>query len=347
MSFYIGADVSSLQAMEDNGAVYYDIDGRKADALSIMQNHGVNSIRLRIFNNPTQSFDRGDYCNVDNTLAMAKRAKKKGLSVYLDFHYSDFWADWQKQTIPDAWKDMSGNDIINAVYEYTFDSLIKFKNADAWPEIVQIGNEIGKGLLWNFGTLENPKMISEILNAGIKAVKDASDKSNKAPKIMIHIECGADKERTEGFFRELLTNSLEDFDYVGLSYYPYWAGPYELFIENARNVYKTFEKKVIIAETAFPYTDVSNDGTSNVVTSALTMSSMGLEANVKNQYEVIKKIVSIARVEESIAGVFYWEPVWYQKEGVGAEKGKGNEWENQALFDNNGMALTSIGALAI
>ena len=90
MSFLIGADVSSLQAMEDCGAVFYDENGKEDDALNILKNHGINSIRLRLFNDPTLSFDRGDYCNVSNTLPIAKRAKAKGLGIYLDFHYSDF-----------------------------------------------------------------------------------------------------------------------------------------------------------------------------------------------------------------------------------------------------------------
>ncbi|MBE5913760.1 MAG: glycosyl hydrolase [Pseudobutyrivibrio ruminis] len=347
MSLLIGADVSSLQAMEDNGAIFYDEDGRQDDALNILKRHGVNSIRLRLFNDPEMSFDRGDYCNVKNTLPIAKRIKEKGLGLYLDFHYSDFWADWQKQNIPKAWKGKNVDELCNAIYDYTYDSLNQFKNNNAWPDMIQIGNEIGRGLLWNYGSLDNPDNITKFLNAGINAVQDASDEEHTTPKIMIHIECGAEKEQTEQYFKNLEKYGIKDFDYVGLSYYPYWAGPYEKFIENARNVYTIFKKKVIIAETAFPYTDVSNDNTPNVVTGELTIESMGMEPSCENQYEVLKKIIKIVQDEPSIEGVYYWEPVWYQIKGVGAEKGKGNEWENQAIFDHNGHALKAINVFAI
>ena len=344
MSFLIGADVSSLQAMEDCGAVFYDENGKEDDALNILKNHGINSIRLRLFNDPTLSFDRGDYCNVSNTLPIAKRAKAKGLGIYLDFHYSDFWADWQKQIIPKAWIGKNVDELCDAIYKYTLDSLIEFKNNNAWPDIVQIGNEIGRGLLWDYGTLDHPEYISRFLNAGIDAVKSISDADYLMPKIMIHIECGAETKQTEDFFRNLNRYGIGNYDYIGLSYYPYWAGPYEKFIENARNAYHVFEKKVIIAETAFPYTDVSNDDTPNVVTGELTRNTMNMDATPENQFLALKKIVDIAKSEECIDGIYYWEPVWYQLKGVGAEKGKGNEWENQALFDNNGHVLKGIKA---
>ena len=161
---------------------------------------------------------------------------------------------------------------------------------------------------------------------------------------MIHIECGAETKQTEDFFRNLNRYGIGNYDYIGLSYYPYWAGPYEKFIENAKNAYHVFGKKVIIAETAFPYTDVSNDDTPNVVTGELTRKTMNMDATPENQFLALKKIVDIAKSEECIDGIYYWEPVWYQLKGVGAEKGKGNEWENQALFDNNGHVLKGIKA---
>lgn len=90
MSFIIGADISSLEAMEDYGAKYYDLNGEEGDVIKILASHGVNCIRLRLFNKPTESFDKGDYCDLKHTLRMAKRIKKYGLGFMLDFHYSDF-----------------------------------------------------------------------------------------------------------------------------------------------------------------------------------------------------------------------------------------------------------------
>lgn len=343
MNFIMGADVSSLQAMEDQGAKFYDLDGMESDALSILSAHGVNYIRLRLFNRPTQSFDGGDYCDLRHTLSMAQRVKKKGLGLLLDFHYSDFWADWKQQSIPKDWEQQSAEELEQSIYTYTKKVLLEFDRCGAAPDIVQIGNEIGKGLLWDFGRMEYPWQIAAFLNAGLRAV-DELNRNGGSMKTMLHVECGADAPRTEQFFCSLFQNGLNDFDYVGLSYYPYWAGSYRKLADNMENIRKRFRKKVVIVETAFPYTDESHDDMPNVVTGALTRETMNLAPSVDNQRAVFAKVIDTVRRQENGCGVFYWEPVWYQVRGVGVARGKGNEWENQAMFDVSGHALESICA---
>lgn len=343
MDFIIGADVSSLQAMEDQRAKFYDLDGREDDALSILAAHGVNCIRLRLFNRPTESFDGGDYCDLEHTLEMAQRVKKQGLGLLLDFHYSDFWADWKQQNIPQDWKDQFAEELEQSIYTFTKDVLLEFARCAAMPDIVQIGNEIGKGLLWDFGRMEYPGQIAAFLNAGLRAV-DELNRDGVSMKTMLHVECGADVPRTEQFFCSLFQNGLNDFDYVGLSYYPYWAGPYSGLVKNMENIEKCFHKKVMIVETAFPYSDESHDEMPNVVTGALTQETMNLIPSVDNQRNVFSRVIDTVRGQENGCGVFYWEPVWYQVKGVGVARGKGNEWENQAMFDADGHALESICA---
>lgn len=340
MEFIVGADISSLQAMEDQNAKFYDIDGSREDAVKILARHGVNYIRLRLFHHPTESFDRGDYCDLEHTIAFAKRVKKQGLGLLLDFHYSDFWADWKQQSIPDAWQGQSKEELEQSVYAYTKEVLLKLKKEDALPDMVQIGNEIGKGLLWEYGSLEHPDAMAAFLNAGIDAVYDVEP----AIKTMIHIECGADVERTQTFFDTLLKHGLKDYDYLGLSFYPYWAGSYEKLQENLKNIRECYGKDVIIVETAFPYTDETHDTTPNVVTGELTQKTMNLAPSVANQKKVTEDVIEIVRKQPNGKGVFYWEPAWYQVDGVGAAKGMGNEWENQAMFDSTGQALPSICA---
>ncbi len=341
MKFMTGADTSSLEAMEDQGARFYDINGDEGDALKILASHGVNFIRLRLFNRPTESFDRGDYCNLEHTLSMAKRIKSYGLGFMLDFHYSDFWADWKSQTIPQDWESQSADEIENSVYVYTKKIVKKFIDQGITPDIVQIGNEIGKGLLWEYGSLENPKQITAFLNAGLRAVDELNTENIKT---MLHVECGADTKRTEQFFTELYKEGLREFDYIGLSYYPYWAGDYSMLVDNMKNIDDKFHKEVVVVETAFPYTDESHDDMPNVVTGELTRQSMGLEPSVENQKAVTEKVIKTVKGMPNGTGVFYWEPVWYQIPGVGVSKGKGNEWENQAMFDNEGHALESLRA---
>lgn len=346
MEFIIGADVSSLQAMEDCGAEYFDFDGTKRDAIQLLGMHGVNYIRLRIWNDPKTSFDRGDYCNLENTVIMAKRIKESGLKLLLDFHYCDTWADWKSQTIPKEWEGLNCREIADEVYRYTRKVLERLYKEDAYPDMVQVGNEIGRGILWDYGALKNMDNLALFLNRGIEAVLEA-DTGNKTADIMLHVECGGEVKQTEDFFDELKKNGLKDFDVIGLSYYPYWAGEYERLLDNMRNIKKQFHKPVVIAETAFPYTDESNDDMPNVVTGELTQKEMGLEPSQENQRKVIEDIIKLVYEEPNGYGVFYWEPVWYCVPGVGAMKGVGNEWENQAVFNKEGKALEGLHAFEI
>ena len=50
-TFIKGMDVSSLRELEELGAKYYK-DGREKDLLEILKEYGVNSIRLRLWNDP-------------------------------------------------------------------------------------------------------------------------------------------------------------------------------------------------------------------------------------------------------------------------------------------------------
>lgn len=344
--FMIGADVSSLQAMEDYGAKYFDFDGVEKDALEILQSHGVNYIRLRIWNEPETSFDRGDYCNLENSIAVAKRAKALGMKLLLDFHYSDSWADWKNQHLPKKWVNMSMEQVENAVYQFTRETLEKLYQENAYPDVVQIGNEIGCGLLWPHGDLEHPENIAKLLNAGIIAVQEAETGDNKA-EIMLHVESGGNTEATETFFMMLGDYGLKHYDIIGLSYYPYWAGKYPCLLRNMQNIQRKLEKKVVVVETAFPYTDDSHDTTPNVVTGELTRKEMQLEPSEENQRRVTEEIMQMVYQEDNGYGVFYWEPVWYCLQGVGAMKDLGNEWENQAVFDHTGKALEGLHAFEI
>ena len=191
--------------------------------------------------------------------------------------------------------------------------------------------------------MEYPGQIAAFLNAGFRAVYELNQ-GGCSIKTMLHLECGADRKRTECFFDALFQNGLNDFDYIGLSYYPYWAGPYYGLKENMENIRGRFHKEVMIVETAFPYTDESHDEMPNVVTGVLTQETMKLIPSVDNQRDVFSRVIDTVRGQENGCGVFYWEPVWYQVKGVGVARGKGNEWENQAMFDADGHALESICA---
>lgn len=334
-----GVDLSSLEAVEDYGGKFYDFDGTEKDPILILKENGVTFIRLRIFNNPTMSFDSGDYCNVEHTLKIAQRIKDAGLKLYLDFHYSDFWADPEKQYKPAEWENLSDDELVQAVYDYTYNTLMEFKKADIYPSIVQIGNEIGNGMLWDTGTIDNFPMLVKLLNSGIKAVRDTQPE-NSNTKIMIHLQDGCNKDLYKWFFDNCIANGLEDFDIIGISYYSYFHGSLEQLEDNITNLKNSYNKEIMIAETAFPYTNADMDNYTNSASSYNT-GNTGYTVSVEGQKNAIKDIIEMSAKTDCIA-VCYWEPAWLGVEGAGWKKGEGNSWENQCLFDFNGNALDSI-----
>ena len=174
--FMAGADISALKVLEDGGAVYRD-NGVPGGAIDILRNHGVNWVRLRLFVDPNSS-DPFVVNDLDYTIALAQRAKASGAKLLLDFHYSDTWADPGHQTKPAAWGSLSFSALVQRVHDYTHDAVTEFKNAGVLPEMVQIGNEISNGMLWNSGYLWTGgtnntgfNNLASLLNAGISGAK--------------------------------------------------------------------------------------------------------------------------------------------------------------------------------
>jgi arabinogalactan endo-1,4-beta-galactosidase len=195
--YAIGADLSFLRQAETNGTAFKD-GGVAKPGLQIFKDHDYNWVRLRLFHSPTRLPN-----NLAYTIASAQDAKKLGFKFLLDFHYSDSWADPAKQTIPKAWEGKSHEELVQAVFEYTRDSIATFRDAEVLPDMVQIGNEITPGMLWPDGKLPaNWKNFSELLKAGIQGV-DAGRGTNARPRIMIHIDRGGDWQRTKWFFDKL------------------------------------------------------------------------------------------------------------------------------------------------
>jgi arabinogalactan endo-1,4-beta-galactosidase len=94
--FAKGADIGWLQQMEATGYKFYNDDGKEEDCLKILKDHGINTVRLRTWVNPSDNRASG-HNSKDETVAMAVRAQKSGMSIMINFHYSDSWADPGKQ----------------------------------------------------------------------------------------------------------------------------------------------------------------------------------------------------------------------------------------------------------
>ena len=242
--YAIGADLSFLKQAEERGNVFKD-DGEIKPGLQIFKDHGYNWIRLRLFHTPTYLPN-----NLEYTIALAQEAKRLGYKFLLNYHYSDTWADPGKQYIPEAWEDMTHDELVQAVFEYTRDTIISFRDAGVMPDMVQPGNEIINGMLWPDGRLPgNWDNFADLLKAGIDGV-EAGRGDNPRPPIMIHIDRGADKERTKSFFDKWNSYGI-DYDVIGQSYYPWWHGSLLDLRENMIFMANEYQKDIILVEVAY------------------------------------------------------------------------------------------------
>lgn len=347
--FIKGADVSIMPELERNGTKFYD-NGIEQDGLTILKNHGVNWIRVRIWNNPYvvgQEGVGGGNTDEAKAIEMAKRAKALGMKVLVDFHYSDFWVDPGQQKKPDAWKNDSGDKLVDDVYAYTAKVMQDFNAQGVTPDMVQVGNELNNGMLWPEAQLteNNPngyKFLAKLLNAGLQAVHD-NDKDNKV-KTMIHL-AGVDVNLYHTFFDNLIVkNKVNDFDIIGMSFYPFWHGTMDDLKNTMNDVSAKYNKDVIAVETAFGYTledadfEKNNFGTNEEKVG-------GYKATVQGQATGLRDVMAtVASVNDNRGlGIFYWAPDWVINEKVGwKSNGGGNGWDNLTLFDTKGNALESM-----
>jgi arabinogalactan endo-1,4-beta-galactosidase len=353
--FIMGADVSMLSQIEQSGGKFYD-QGVEGDSLEILQKHGVNWIRLRLWNDPTDQSGNplgGGNNDLQRTIQVATKAKSLGLKFLLDFHYSDWWADPSKQNIPKAWVGLGHDELNQAVYDFTANAIQKLAEAGAMPDMVQIGNEVSSGMLWPAGktwseggeTVGGYDGFAELLSQGIKAVRD-NDPNNadvqKRVAIAIHLADGGNNDLYHTVF-DALTERNVDFDVIGLSYYSYWHGPLNRFVNNMKDISQKYKKDVVVLEAAYPYTTADADGYSNLAGEGV-QDSGGFMPTVQGQATAIRDIMAaVAQVPNGRGlGIFYWEPEWIPVKDAGWATGQGNAWENQAMFDFNGNALPSL-----
>ena len=242
--YVIGADLSFLKQAEAQGAVFKEHDQPKP-GLRIFKDHGYNWVRLRLFHTPTNLPN-----NLAYTLAAATDARKLGFKFLLNYHYSDTWADPQKQFVPQAWQGKSHTELVQAVFDYTRDTLSAFREAGALPDMVQIGNEITPGLLWPDGKLPaHWDNFAELIKAGIRGI-DAGRGTNAMPRVMIHIDKGGDRRATKYFFDRLNTYGVA-YDVIGQSYYPWWHGSLLDLRENLNFMATTYQKDILLVEVAY------------------------------------------------------------------------------------------------
>jgi len=241
----IGADISFLPQLESRGMKFSD-KGIQKDAIQILKDHGFNYVRLRIFNNPAADSGyspKKGFCNLEYTKQMAKRVKQAGMKLLLDFHYSDYWADPEKQYKPAAWKGLSFPVLRDSLFNYTKQVIKELKDQGTTPDMVQIGNEINHGMIWPEGHIGNLDSLAQLIHAGTMGVKSI----DPSIAIMLHIALGGQQDETLFFFDNMLARGLQ-FDVIGMSYYPKWHGTLDDLKNNLITMSKRYAQDIIVAE---------------------------------------------------------------------------------------------------
>jgi len=309
----------------------------------VLKDYGVNWIRIRIWNDPTDENGKplgGGNCDYVKMTELARRAKALGMKVLVDFHYSDWWADPGKQNKPKSWKNLAGANLANAVVDFTHEVLKYMEDNNALPDMVQLGNEVNNGFLWPDGRIAGESGFDSfvaLFNAGAEAVR----KINKDIKIALHLAEGGNSDLFEWFLENVIKRGI-DFDVIGISYYPYWHGTLEELQANLNHIEK-YGKEIAIFETAYAWTLEDADGHPNIFGSDMEITG-GYKATPQGQTTAIREVMeAVAQITSGKGlGIFYWEGCWIPVQGAGWKTGEGNPWENQALFDFEGNALPSL-----
>ena len=305
-NFVKGADISWITEQESQGIKFYNSAGVQKDIFQVLKEQGLNSIRLRVWVNPTDG-----WCNKADVLSKATRAKAAGFRILIDFHYSDWWADPGQQNKPAAWANQSITDLKGSVYSHTVEVLTILKNNSIHPDWVQIGNETNDGMLWPEGKASiNMANFAGLIQSGYNAVKFV----DQDIKVIVHISNGYDNALFRWIFDGLKANNTS-YDIIGMSMYPNasnWQSLNSQCLNNMNDMVSRYNKEVMIVEVGMPASDASSckDFISDLITKVKSVSSSkGL-------------------------GVMYWEPQAY------------NAWKGYGLgaFDISGKPTIAMDA---
>lgn len=378
--FIMGADVSSYLSVTEGGAVFRDWQGNEIDEQGFFRQlkaAGLNCVRIRVWNDPYDKDGNGyggGNCDLTTAKTIGKWATEAGMSVCIDFHYSDFWADPSKQQAPKEWKDYNVDQKAEALKAYTKSSLEELLAGGVDVTMVQIGNETTSAFCGESDWADRGRLFQ----AGSEAVRQAAKEYGKDILIAIHFT--NPEKGTYGFFASKLEEYGVDYDVFASSYYPYWHGTLENLTNMLKQVADEYGKKVIVAETSWAYTLEDGDGHGNTIGTGSNLMNPAYEISAQGQADEIRSVIqAVTNVGEAGIGVMYWEPAWipvqvydwtaadadkvlasnketWESAGAGwatsyageydpSDAGKwygGSAVDNQALFDFYGNPLESL-----
>ena len=349
-----GMDISSYTALKKAGVKYYDFDGKETSLLKVLHDNGVNYIRIRIWNDPTNEKGEtygGGANDVAAGLEIAKEAAQYDMKLLLDFHYSDFWADPALQKIPKAWeKDKNDTEKMKQnVYDFTKDTIKKFQEVGADIGMVQVGNEITNGMLDimpdyskgetykdTWGNAKNAKILCGYLKAGIKAVRECTPKA----LVTLHLESMGYGKCSE------IMNAWErngvDYDVFGSSFYQFWQGNSSknalAGLQKIENLAKSRGKMYAVMETSWLNSLKDADGTSNVIGEGHANAKVYSD-NPQGQVDALTDMYQTLLSNDNGLGAFYWEGAW-----IPVKAGWTNWKYNKDMSDRYGTGWAAQGA---
>ncbi len=374
-----GADFSSILSLEESGVTFSDFEGNEADLFEVLADAEVNWARIRVWNepflasDPTKGYGAGSV-DADRATEIGVRATEAGMRVLVNFHYSDFWAHPGQQYVPRAWADTTHEERIQALYDYTVDTLEQMDAAGVDIGMVQIGNETTSGEI--AGT-RGWDRTADLFDAGSRAVRDTLGDD---VKVAVHFTNPERAGQYASVARELDTRGV-DYDVFLSSYYAFWHGTPENLTAVLSQIAETYDKEVAVAETSWVNTLEDGDGTPNSVQSTNGAYSTSVQGQALAVRDVMQAVADVPNGKG--IGTFYWEPAWlpvgppetfeenfalwerdgsgwattysqdfYDRTGPGWYEGLpesewkdvygGSGWDNQALFDFSGKPLESL-----
>lgn len=366
--FIMGMDASSVPSLEAGGVKYYDYNGTETDVYKVLAQNGINYIRVRVWVDP---FDKdgngygGGNCDINTALEIGKRVTKYGMKLLVNFHYSDFWADPSKQQCPKDWEGLDIDQKAEKLYEYTKESLKLLKKAGVDVGMVQVGNETTGGKMSGETTWDNT---AKLFSSGSKAVREVF------PDALVALHF-ANPEKTSNYknYSFNLDKYGVDYDVFATSYYPYWHGSLENLSSILGYIAKTYNKKVMVAETSYAYTPNDTDFYGNTISDAEPIQPYAM--TIQGQANLVRDVIDTVNGIEGGIGVFYWEGTWISSGGATFEENQelwykyGSGWatpyageydpedagkypggcavDNQAFFDKDGKPLESLKIFAL
>ncbi|GLB52569.1 hypothetical protein NBRC110019_16090 [Neptunitalea chrysea] len=322
--FISAVDISSLPEILESNPTFYDTDGTTEDMLTILKDNGVNTIRLRLWVNPANG-----HCGFDEVKQFAQTLRTYNFKIWLTVHYSDTWADPSQQVIPAAWENDTMAELLTHVQDYTSSIINQID-----PDYIQVGNEINSGFMHPMGNISsNTDQFITLLTTATSTVRTLAPDT----KIILHY---AGLEGADWFFNQVTDI---DYDFIGLSYYPIWHGTSLTNVESTiTQLGTTYNKKVLIAETAYPFTLGWNDWTNNIVGQDDQLILPDYPASPEGQKNFITAIKTILTNNENGQGFCYWGAELVAWKGI--EATDGSSWENQAIFNFDNEALPVISS---